>query len=419
MDSWDAPRLPSLPGRGEQPRVFDTAAGKLMPVGPKNGEQGTARMYVCGITPYDAAHLGHAATYISFDLLNRVWRDAGHTVHYVQNVTDIDDPLLERANRDGERWDDLARRETQLFREDMTAVRVLPPDAYIGVVESMPGIVEMVEKLLAGGEAYQLDDGTNDIYFDLSTAENFGYESHLDKPAMVALFAERGGDPDRAHKRRQLDPLVWRGARPGEPSWEAPFGAGRPGWHIECSVIAVAALGMRIDVQGGASDLIFPHHEMSAAHAEVAFSGHPFAKAYVHAGLIALDGEKMSKSKGNLVFTSALREQGIDPAAIRLALLAGHYRQDRPWTPALLDDAHQRLARWRAATNLATAPDALWVLTTVRQQLADDLNTPAALAAIDEWAGAALADNSGQRNPHAPLLVADVADALLGIRLRH
>src|SRR3712207_2831794 len=343
-------------------------------------------MYVCGITPYDATHLGHAATYLAFDLVNRVWRDAGHAVHYVQNVTDIDDPLLERAERDGEDWVVLGMRETALFREDMTALRVLPPDDFVGAVESVPRIVAHVETLLDEGLAYVLDDGTGDVYHDVAQAPGFGSESGYDEATMLRYSAERGGDPDRPGKRHRLDPMLWRGARPGGaawpgprrtarpprrppagapippptlrvgcgrpggPSWPGPRGtAGRPGWHIECATIALQTIGMGFDVQGGGSDLVFPHHEFSAVHAEALAGTKPFARAYVHAAMIGLDGEKMSKSRGNLVFVSKLRGEGVDPMAIRLALLAGHYRTDRAWTPDLLAGAEQRLDTWRRA----------------------------------------------------------------------
>ena len=335
MDSWTGHEVPRLPGSGVPLALYDSARQGVHPTGPA----GPATMYVCGITPYDATHLGHAATMITFDLVQRMWRDAGRPVTYVQNVTDIDDPLLERAARDGEDWVVLAMRETALFREDMEALRLIPPAHYVGAVESIPEIVEKVQLLLKEGAAYRLEDGTGDVYFDITAAPRFGYESNLTREQMLPLFAERGGDPQRAGKRDPLDPLLWRGARPDEPSWPGgDLGAGRPGWHIECTVIALNLLGERIDVQGGGNDLLFPHHECSAAHAERLTGQAPFAGHYVHAGMIGLDGEKMSKSKGNLVFVSRLRGDKVDPMAIRLALLAGHYRTDRAWT----DDAARR-----------------------------------------------------------------------------
>jgi L-cysteine:1D-myo-inositol 2-amino-2-deoxy-alpha-D-glucopyranoside ligase len=411
MQSWSTPDVPRLPGSGLPLRLYDTATDEVRPTAPG----ATAGMYVCGITPYDATHLGHAATYLAFDLVNRLWRDAGHAVHYVQNVTDIDDPLLERAERDGEDWVVLGMRETALFREDMEALRVLPPDHYIGAVESVGEVVEMVEKLLAGGSAYVLEDGTGDVYFDTAKAPRFGYESRYDEAEMLRYFAERGGDPDRAGKRQPLDPVLWRGARPGEPSWDGGLGPGRPGWHVECAAIALNRLGSTFDVQGGGSDLRFPHHEMSAAHAEVLTGEWPFARHYAHAGMIGLDGEKMSKSRGNLVFVSRLRGDGTDPAAIRLGLYAGHYRADRAWTPAVLTEAEARLARWRAAAALPAGPPADATLARLRERLTDDLDTPAALAAVDRWADEAL--TSGGSDTAAPGLIRDAVDALLGIAL--
>lgn len=412
MKSWPAPALPRLPGVGPVPALFDTARAGIHPTAP----DGPARLYVCGITPYDAAHLGHAATMITFDLVNRLWRDAGHAVVYVQNVTDIDDPLLERAARDREDWVVLGMRETALFREDMAALRILPPSHYVGAVESIPDIVAKVVRLLGDGTAYRLGDGTGDVYFDVSRAPRFGYESRLTRPEMLEFFAERGGDPDRAGKRDPLDPLLWRGVRDGEPSWDGgELGPGRPGWHIECASIALDLLGSRIDVQGGGNDLLFPHHEMSAAHAEVLSGRWPFASHYVHAGMIGLDGEKMSKSKGNLVFASRLRGDGVDPMAVRLALLADHYREDREWTDDVLKQGEERLSRWRSAVAAPAGPSGTALLAQVRERLAEDLDTPGTLRVVDAWADATLSGEG--TDTAAPALAADTVDALLGVRL--
>jgi L-cysteine:1D-myo-inositol 2-amino-2-deoxy-alpha-D-glucopyranoside ligase len=413
MDSWSSPTVPALPGTGVPLRLYDSARQGRH---PSSGEDGRSSMYVCGITPYDATHLGHAATMITFDVINRVWRDNGLDVTYVQNVTDIDDPLLERATRDGEDWIVLAMRETALFREDMEALRILPPEHYVGAVESIPAIADEVINLLDAGIAYRLDDGSGDVYFDVSKDATFGYESNLTRPEMIPLFAERGGDPDRAGKRNALDPLLWRGARDGEPAWEGGIlGPGRPGWHIECAAIALELLGPRIDVQGGGNDLLFPHHEMSAAHAEALTGEAPFARHYVHAGMIGLHGEKMSKSRGNLVFVSRLRADHVDSMAVRLALLADHYRDDRQWTDDLLKTAEQRLSRWREAMALPAGPAGGETVAAVRDRLADDLDTGGALAAVDDWVEATLGGD--RTDADAPALVAAAADALLGIAL--
>jgi len=413
MDTWSGHEVPRLPGTGQPLALFDSARRAVHPTRPT----GAATMYVCGITPYDATHLGHAATMITFDLVQRMWRDGGHPVTYVQNVTDIDDPLLERAERDGEDWVVLAMRETALFREDMEALRIIPPAYYVGAVESIPAIVDKVCALLDDdGAAYRLDDDSGDIYFDIAAAPRFGYESNLSREQMLEFAAERGGDPERAGKRDPLDPLLWRGSRDGEPAWAGgPLGPGRPGWHIECAVIALALLGDTIDVQGGGNDLLFPHHECSAAHAERLTGAIPFARHYAHAGMIGLNGTKMSKSKGNLVFVSRLRADHVDPMAVRLALLAGHYRTDRAWTDDLLKTATQRLGRWREAAAAPAGESGADLLAGVRERLADDLDTPGALALVDRWVDASLAGSGA--DPAAPGLLAATVDALLGVRL--
>jgi L-cysteine:1D-myo-inositol 2-amino-2-deoxy-alpha-D-glucopyranoside ligase len=412
MQSWPAASVPQVSGQGPQLRLYDSADRQVRPV--STGE--TATMYVCGITPYDATHLGHAATYVTFDLVHRVWLDSGRHVHYVQNVTDVDDPLFERAERDGLDWRELGDRETQLFREDMTALRVLPPQEYVAATDAIAEVVEVVEKLLASGAAYVVDDAEYpDVYFRADATAQFGYESGYDRDTMLRLFGERGGDPDRAGKADELDALLWLAARPGEPSWPSPFGAGRPGWHVECSAIALSRIGTGLDVQGGGSDLIFPHHEFSAAHAESVTGERRFARHYVHSGMIGWDGHKMSKSRGNLVLVSRLRAAGVEPAAIRLGLLAGHYRSDRSWSDDVLTEAQTRLARWRAATSLPAGPDAADVIARVRRYLADDLDTPKALAALDGWSADAL--EYGGHDADAPGEVRAVVDALLGVAL--
>jgi L-cysteine:1D-myo-inositol 2-amino-2-deoxy-alpha-D-glucopyranoside ligase len=459
MDSWRAVSIPPLPGRGPEPYVHDTATGELVQAaaGP------TATMYACGITPYDATHIGHAATFLAWDLLVRAWRDAGHNVIYVQNVTDVDDPLLERAARDAEDWRDLATREIARYRGDMEALRVLPPTRLVGAVEALPVIEQLSRRLAERGSLYDLE---GDLYFSRASDPDFGSVSHLDPATMAELFAERGGDPARPGKKDPLDALVWLAARPGEPSWASSFGPGRPGWHVECAAIATEYLSRVFDVQAGGTDLIFPHHEMSASHARVALGDglhargeggvRAFARHYVHAGMVRLDGEKMSKSLGNLVFVSSLLATGTDPMAIRLAILAHHYRGDWDWTAAGLVAAEQRLARWRAAVDrlLASSPEpertgapdpasqpgaqdpasqpglpdpasrpgalaaAEGVLATVRERMADDLDAPEALVPIDQWAEqvtSALVLPPDARA--AALLVRDAVDALLGVGL--
>ena len=442
METWHAANVPSLPGPGAEPYLANTATGELTRAAA--GQR--AGLYACGITPYDATHLGHAATYVAWDLLVRAWLDSGHDVTYVQNVTDVDDPLLERADRDGEDWRDLAEREIARYRGDMEALRVLPPARLVGAVEALPLIERMNQLLADRGALYEVE---GDMYFSRTADPEFGAVSHLDPATMAELSAERGGDPARPGKKDPLDPLVWLTARPGEPSWDSGFGPGRPGWHVECAAIATSYLGHVFDVQAGGSDLIFPHHEFSASHARVAFTDfasgvpehHAFARCYAHAGMVRLDGEKMSKSLGNLVFVSRLVADGVDPMAVRLAILAHHYRGDWDWTVDGLAAAQARLARWRAAVNRASSgagpsaadatvtdpgpgetgagvPTAESVLAAVRERIADDLGAPGALAAVDRWASAVASTPELPADAaSAAALVRDIVDALLGVTL--
>jgi L-cysteine:1D-myo-inositol 2-amino-2-deoxy-alpha-D-glucopyranoside ligase len=398
--------------------VRDTSTGDLVVAAPGD----TATLYVCGITPYDATHLGHAATYVAFDLLVRAWRDAGQRVRHASNVTDVDDPLLERAHATGVDWRDLAAEQTALFAEDMTALGVVPPDMYTGAVESIPAVVDAVGQLLAAGAAYRVQEpdpaghGEGDIYADLGADPALGRVAGLDRTQMLALFAERGGDPDRTGKRDPLDPLLWRRERPGEPAWDGgQLGSGRPGWHIECAVIARDGLGLPFDVQGGGVDLRFPHHEMSTSHARLLDAGQG-ARIHVHTGMVGLDGEKMSKSRGNLVLVSRLRAAGEDPMAVRLAILAHHYARDWDWTDADLESARVRLSRWQRAVSGNGGPDATATLAAVRAALGTDLDAPAALAAVDAWAASAL-QTGGTLVDGAPGVIARAVNALLGVRL--
>ena len=347
MKSWPAPFVPAVPGQGDPLSLFDTRTRSVRPVdaGP------VARLYVCGITPYDATHLGHAATYVTFDLVGRALRDAGHRVEYVQNVTDVDDPLLERAARDGRDWRELATAETDLFREDMTALAVIPPDALVGVVESMPEITREVRALLDGGTAYRLpvpagEGSGEDIYLDLGQLPSFGSVSGWSREQMAAVLADRGGDPDRPGKRDPFDPLLWRGGRDGEPCWhDEVLGAGRPGWHIECTAISLDRLGHPLDIQGGGTDLVFPHHEMSAVQSAALTHDDTFARHYVHQAMVGCEGAKMSKSRGNLVLVSRLRADGVDPMAIRLVLVGRHYRTDWAYTADLPEASGDAIAK--------------------------------------------------------------------------
>ncbi len=378
MKSWAEVYLPPLP-----PRDFPALSLHNSVTGLKEMvTEKKVSMYVCGITPYDATHLGHAATYLAFDLVNRYVRLTGRRIEYVQNITDVDDPLLERANRDGVDWEQLANNQISLFRDDMTALRIIPPDYYMGAVETIPWVISAIEDLQRSGSVYQLE---NDLYFDITCDSQFDSYNQLSHSEQIAIFSERGGDPERKGKRNPLDCLIWRGAREGEPSWPSPFGPGRPGWHIECTAIALQYLQAPISIQGGGSDLHFPHHTMCAAEGKV-LTGHNFAQRFVHAGMIGLDGEKMSKSRGNLKFVSVMRNSGIDPLALRVALLSGHYRSDRPWSDALLKSAEERLGLWRSAFSSPYGGDVEPLILGIARHLSDDLDTPRAFSLIDSWA---------------------------------
>lgn len=412
MRTWTPPDIPALPGKGSAPRLFNTATGRVEhpPL-----EDETASLYVCGVTPYDATHLGHAATYLAYDILLRAWRDAGVKTVYAQNITDVDDPLLERANATGVDWRNLADQQIALFRSDMHRLGMIPPDQYVAVTEAIDPIAEAVQRLRARGLAYEMptpDAEGDDLYFDVRgavrhTEWRLGDIAPYDHDLMLALSSERGGDPERLGKRDPLDPLLWRAARPDEPSWDSVVGKGRPGWHIECSVIASRELGNAFTVQGGGADLVFPHHEFSAAHA-TSLSGTPFALLYCHTGLLSYQGHKMSKSRGNLVFVSELLAEQSEPGAIRLALLSHHYRKDWEWHDEDIARAHDQLARWRDALSVQSehAASSLEVLSLLRQAVSDDLNTPQMIEIIDQ---------ALMQGVDEPSLLAHAVQALLGI----
>ena len=413
MNSWNEVVIPSLASTINFPTLSltNSSTGGMEPLQSKP----LYRMYVCGITPYDATHLGHAATYLTFDLINRYLCATGAEVLYVQNITDIDDPLLERANRDGIDWKDLAHNQIDLFRGDMVNLRVIPPTHYIGAVDAIPLVATAIEELKSKESIYQVDQ---DLYFKVYSDPHFGQRSHLSKEKMLQIFSERGGDPTREGKLDPLDCLVWMSQRPNEPGWPSPFGVGRPGWHIECTAIAIEYLkpassdDSLIDIQGGGSDLIFPHHEMCASQAQV-LSGKPLASTYVHAGMIGLDGEKMSKSKGNLVFVSKLVADGRDPMAIRWALMKKHYRTDRMWTEELLIAAENEIGTLRKALEQKEVAPTQDLIQNIIGSLADDLNTPLVIEMVNAWVDQT---NAGGTASDAQSLITTL-DALLGIKL--
>lgn len=391
--------------------LFNTATQKIEQLPLKDHY----RLYVCGITPYDATHLGHAATYVTFDLINRYLRFGGAEVSYVQNITDIDDPLFERAKRDNVEWSELATSQIELFRGDMVALHVIPPAHYIGVVEAMQIIIDAVSALAKKNSTYKVDD---DLYFRVHLDPDFLHRSHLSFEVAMNFFAERGGDPQRPGKEDPFDALVWKAQRDGDPGWPSPFGVGRPGWHIECSAIALHYLQpldsdeFAIDIQGGGSDLIFPHHDMSASQGFIA-TGQKFARFFVHAGMIGLDGTKMSKSLGNLIFVSKLISEGVEPMAIRLALFGHHYRSDHMWGSSEISEASAFLDRIRLNLARVEVAPTQPLIAEILAALSQDLDTVRVLELLTDWCAAT---ESGASGGSAGQL-SRVLDDLLGLAI--
>ena len=371
-------------------RLYDTAKRDIVPFTP--GE--TVLMYTCGITPYDATHLGHAATFLVYDVLQRRLIDLGHTVKCVRNVTDVDDPLFAKARELGVHYLDLAAGEEARFNRDMEALEALPVFSTPRASSAISDIRGFIGMVLDRGYAYAVDGS---VYFDISKFPSFGEVSHYSEEQMIEFARQRGGNVEDPNKRHPLDFVLWHPSADDEPSWDTMWGAGRPGWHIECSALALRELGTTIDLHGGGSDLIFPHHECERAQSEAA-TGEPFVRHWMHVAMVYMDGHKMSKSLGNLVFVDKLRTQ-FDPRSIRLGVIEHHYRNEWEWDDGLMPRNHARLGAWLASVG-GTAGT---VLDEVRERLDDDLDTPGAVAAIDRAAG------SGTD--------VSAAAALLGVRL--
>ena len=385
-------------------RLYDTARRTVAPFEPPR----VVRMYVCGITPYDATHLGHAATYLTYDLLVRRLEELGHEVRMVRNITDVDDSILPKAKELGVPYLELAESETARFHSDMAALEMREPVAEPRATEAIPHIVELVARLLERGNAY-LTAGA--AYFDVSSFPRFGRLSHYPEDQMLRLARARGGDPDDPHRRHPLDFVLWQTSAPDEPAWRAPFGIGRPGWHIECSAMAMHEHGDTLDLHGGGTDLIFPHHECEIAQSE-SLTGAPFARHWMHSAMVNYEGEKMSKSLGNLVFVSDLLKIA-DPRAIRLALMRHHYRSGFEWYDTDLEDGTALLHRLVAAAQRPDGPDPRPFAVAVRDALDDDLDVPRALDALDDLASAVL---SGGSDRTAPQVFRETA-VLLGLDL--
>ena len=352
-------------------QLYDTARRAVVPFEP--GEQ--VLMYTCGITPYDATHLGHAATFITYDVLQRRLIDQGHTVKCVRNVTDVDDPLFAKARELGVHYLDLAAGEEARFERDMVALNALSVHSTPRASSAIPDIRGFIGMVLERGFAYTAGGS---VYFDVSKFPSFGTVSHYSHDEMIDFARQRGGNVDDPNKRHPLDFVLWHPSADDEPSWDTLWGPGRPGWHIECSALALRELGTTIDLHGGGSDLIFPHHECERAQSEAA-TGEPFVKHWMHVAMVYMDGHKMSKSLGNLVFVDKLRTEW-DPRSIRLGIIEHHYRYEWEWDDTLMPRNRDRLAAWAAGSG---TPDDLSLLDDVRAALDDDLDTPGALAAID------------------------------------
>jgi L-cysteine:1D-myo-inositol 2-amino-2-deoxy-alpha-D-glucopyranoside ligase len=369
-------------------RLYDTARRQVVPFEPADR---LVTMYTCGITPYDSTHLGHAATYLTYDVLQRRLRDLGHETRCVRNVTDVDDSILPKARELGVHYLDLAAAELARFDADMERLEMLPVWSEPRATSAIPDIRGFIGMVLDRGFAYEAGGS---VYFEVARFPGFGQVSGYSREVMIEFAAERGGNIDDPHKRDPLDFVLWQPSAADEPAWDSLWGPGRPGWHIECSALALRELGTTIDLHGGGSDLIFPHHECEAAQSEAA-TGERFVRHWMHQAMVRMDGEKMSKSLGNLVFVSDLAMLW-DPRAIRLACVSHHYRNSWEWHGELMSVASERLDRWVSAGEGSSA------LEDVRAALDEDLDTPAAVAAIDRAAAKGLG-------------VSDAA-ALLGVR---
>jgi L-cysteine:1D-myo-inositol 2-amino-2-deoxy-alpha-D-glucopyranoside ligase len=385
-------------------RLHDTAQRAVVPfeTGP------VVRMYVCGITPYDSTHLGHAATYLAYDLLIRRLEEVGHDVRMVRNVTDVDDSILPKARELGINYLELADAELARFQADMDALGMRPPAAEPRATGAIDGMIEFVGRLLDADHAY-LTHGT--VYFDVSSFPRFGELSHYPHEHMVRLSRARGGNPDDPHRRDPLDFILWQASLPDEPAWRTPFGVGRPGWHVECSVMSMETLGETLDLHGGGTDLIFPHHECEIAQSE-SLTGQQFSRHWMHSAMVSYEGEKMSKSLGNLVFVSDLLKVA-DPRAIRLALMRHHYRAGFEWYDTDLDEGNALLRRLLAAAERPDGADPRPFAARVRAALDDDLDSPRALEALDDLASAVL---SGGSDTSAPGMLCELGE-LLGLDL--
>ncbi|HVA25133.1 MAG TPA: cysteine--tRNA ligase [Chloroflexota bacterium] len=372
-------------------QLFNSLSGRKEAFVPSSSP---VTMYVCGVTPYDTTHVGHAFTYVVFDVLQRYLRVRGHPVRYVSNITDVDDSILERARQRKVDYRELGAQQTEQFLRDMRNLNVLAPDVRPKASEEIPHMIGIVRRLLDRGAAYAVDGW---VYFSIAAFPEYGQLGKVSREDMLRLSAERGADPDDPRKRDGLDFVLWQPSLADEPSWPAPWGAGRPGWHLECTAMSLRYLGESIDVHGGGADLVFPHHESEIAQSELYTGAKPFARFWVHTGMVRYHGEKMSKSLGNLVLArDLLRDWG--PAAVRMCLLSHHYRDGWDFEDGSVAAYEALAGRLDAIPNSGEgeppAEDAFW------SAMNDDLDTPVALQHLERRLGQA---EAGDRRAAAAL----------------
>jgi L-cysteine:1D-myo-inositol 2-amino-2-deoxy-alpha-D-glucopyranoside ligase len=375
-------------------------------------------LYVCGVTPYDTTHIGHARTFLTFDVLVRYLRWRGAEVQYCQNVTDVDDPLFERAKRDGVSWQELTELQVAQLVADREGLNILPPTYFPRASQEIGAIIPIIERLVELEHAYVRD---GNVYFSVRTDPDFGKMARMGYEELLAVANQRGNNPHDPHKRDPLDFVLWQTGKPGDPTWESPWGLGRPGWHIECSAMATKYLGPQIDIHGGGADLIFPHHPCEIAQTEPATGKRPFVQVWMHAGLVWLDGEKMSKSLGNLVFArDALRQH--HPDALRWYLLSEHYREEFDYQRAAVRTYEELAAHLRQAVAAPGGRGSALDLSRAQADLVaameDDLYTPAALAVLHVMAGDTLAAAAAGRDIDAAQATLRDLAGMLGFTLR-
>ena len=407
-------------------RLFDRRRAELVPFAPIGAEP--VGLYVCGVTPYDTGHLGHAFTYLGFDVLHRYLLYLGHRVTYVQNLTDVDDDMLRRARETGEDYLALGNRHVTTFLTEMAALNWLPPDHFPRATQHIPQMLEMIAALVANGHAYL---GEGHVYFSIDSWPSYGELSHLPRSAMLPVANERGNRPEMPGKRDPLDFVLWQPSLPDEPAWDSPWGPGRPGWHIECSAMSTAYLGNRFEIHGGGGDLIFPHHESEIAQSEAATGERPFVTYWLHAGMLRYANDKMSKSLGNLVLVRDLLS-AYSGDAIRHYLVSHHYRSEVEFNAADLDASAAAVARFRHAAQLAEELDPLAPALADPDNLPpeverhrarflaavdNDLDTPAALPQLDALAALAISAEDGAVRSAAGWMVRELGARILGLRL--